>query len=346
VRRNATGLSCYLLLAITGLAIAQSDAEPPKKADRQPESQQGDTARMRDYAPGVRIDWAERAVDIDARVVLREGALELLACTPHTREHESIFVVGARPLHIHQALGLIGFQPGRPLRYDEKSEQWHAPFGEPLSITVSCTGEKETTHPARAFLKLTDKNESPDMIDWVWAGSRVLENGQFGADTDGTVICVVDFDTALISVGALHTSDNEALWLEARTEIIPPVDTPCVIRLKSRRSDNRVKEKPAADAIERNRQSGSEQLLVEFVDDDVIRLETLTLSVNDFIARFDKAKPHRPALRVRVGPSVSRASVDKMLVRLRDHKFDRITIDFAQQGEDQKRQSESSRHHD
>src|ERR1043166_8218583 len=56
-------------------AMAQSLTEP---------------AASRPFQPGVRIDWEQKAVEIDARVVLREGPLELFACSPQTKEHESI----------------------------------------------------------------------------------------------------------------------------------------------------------------------------------------------------------------------------------------------------------------
>lgn len=54
-----------------------------------------------------------------------------------------------------------------------------------------------------------------------------MEEGRFGADVEGTVVCVVDFDTALIGVGGLHSADDEQLWLRANPKTIPPRGTKC-----------------------------------------------------------------------------------------------------------------------
>ena len=42
----------------------------------------------------------------------------------------------ARPLHIFQAMGLIGLEPGSPVGYDEKRNQLIPPKGAPLDISV------------------------------------------------------------------------------------------------------------------------------------------------------------------------------------------------------------------
>lgn len=93
------------------------------------------------------------------------------------------------------------------------------------------SGEKDRTVPIEQWLR-DNKNQRPlESIDWVFAGSKTWDDGRFGADVDGTVICVVDFETALIAVGALHSADNELLWLEANTERIPKVGTPCTLMI-------------------------------------------------------------------------------------------------------------------
>ena len=71
---------------------------------------------------------------------------------------------------------------------------------------------------------------------WVFSGSRKSGAGRFLADLDGTVICVVDFASALISIGAVHSADNEALWLEANTEAIPPIGTACTLVIAAQES--------------------------------------------------------------------------------------------------------------
>ena len=186
------------------------------------------------FAPGVRINWDTKTVEVEAQVVLREGPLELFACTPGTREHESIVTVSARPTHIFQAMGLVGLEPGSPVRYDEKQQQLLPPTGETLQLMIRYREhDKLRTVPVEEWLVKADEGNSPGAIRWVFAGSRLLDDKTLGAEAEGTVVGLVDFDTALIAVDALHTSDNEALWLAANTEKIPPVGTPCTILIRS-----------------------------------------------------------------------------------------------------------------
>ncbi len=192
------------------------------------------TSKTKPFAPGVRIDWRERVVELEGQVVLRQGPLELLVCSPRTREHESILTVRAQPMHIFQAMGLIGLEPGAPLHYDENNDRWLAPTGESLELYVRCRdGQQDPLLPVERWLLDVRRGRPPEKLDWVFAGSRTFDNGRFGADGDGTVICVVDFDTALIALGSLHTADNERLWLTANTEAIPPTGTACTLLIRS-----------------------------------------------------------------------------------------------------------------
>lgn len=194
-----------------------------------PEVVQGDP-KVKRFAPGVRIDWPNQTVEVDAEVVLRTGPLELFACSPRSREHESVVVVSARPMHIFQAMGLAGLEPGSPVRYDEVRDVSFAPKGTSLDLRIRFRdGDQDRLIPIEHWMRRVKQRQPPEWIDWVFAGSKSFDGGRFGADADGTVVCVVDFDTALISVGALRTADNDSLWLEANTERIPPIGTPCTL---------------------------------------------------------------------------------------------------------------------
>lgn len=195
-------------------------------------SQASELPKPTTLVPGVRIDWVAGAVELDAKVVLRKGPLELFACSPQTREHESILVTKAKPTHVFQAMGLVGLQPGSPVAYDEEKKKWLAPTGEKLRVSIMCNSGGGYV-PARTWVIDPKTKVSPETMSWVFAGSSTLPDGRFLADLDGTIICLVDFESALITVAALHTADNSSLWLEANTNAIPPVETPCIIRIEN-----------------------------------------------------------------------------------------------------------------
>ncbi len=206
-------------------AIAQAILAPAP-----PSNVGAPSAAIRAFAPGVRINWRRQVVEVDAEVVLRTGPLELLACSPRTREHESILAVRAQPMHIYQAMGLVGMQPGSPTQYDPTSKEWLAPSGDPLNLRVRTAGEDSTDAvPVEKWLLDVSTNRPPKKINWVFAGSVTTPGGRFGADADGTVVCVVDFESALITVAARHSADNARLWLAANTKAIPPTGTACTL---------------------------------------------------------------------------------------------------------------------
>jgi len=190
----------------------------------------GELPKPTTLVPGVRIDWTAGAVELDAKVILRSGPLELIACSAQTREHESILVTKAKAIHVFQARGLAGLQQGVPVTYDEESKKWRPPTGERLSISVKCDAQREYV-PVRTWVVDPKTKIPPTNIPWVFAGSNSLPDGRFLADLDGTIICLVDFQSALITVGALHSADNTSLWLEAKTDAIPPIGTRCTIKI-------------------------------------------------------------------------------------------------------------------
>ena len=216
-------------------ALAQTPSDPVRETRNT--ALEPDDAKP--FAPGVRIRWRDRVVEIDARVVLREGPLELFACSPQTREHESIFAIKARPLHVHQAMGLIGLLPGNPVTFQKETQALAPPRGAKVLIdVVTGKGESSRTMPAASFVRSAGDRKPVGDVDWVFAGSKTMSSGRYAADSEGTVIALVDFDTALIAVGALHSADNEALWVEANTDAIPPLDESVVIRIRPREGPN------------------------------------------------------------------------------------------------------------
>jgi hypothetical protein len=187
------------------------------------------------FQPGVRIDYPHRQVEADGRVVLREGLLELFACSPGTREYESIVCLDARPVAIYQALGLLGLQPGRPLSLDAAGQVIPAD-GQPIRIDVRYPeGGRPRTLPAEAWMRRTGDRAALEPLQWVFAGSFPVGPGttpgrsSLAADEEGTIVAVVDFESAVIALARPHSASNAELWLEPNTPAIPPVGTRCTL---------------------------------------------------------------------------------------------------------------------
>jgi len=211
-------ISVTLIVAASGIS-ARGDAKASKIVS---------------FAPGVGIDFAAGRVEVSAKVVFRKGPLELFACSSHTKEHESILVVEAKPSHIFQAMGLIGLEPGHPPQYDEKADRWIAATGEPVELRVRIRDEKgDRIATPESWMRLIGKSDHPSKLHWVFAGATTNRDGRYPVDSVGTVACLVDFDTSVISLDVTHTSANVDLWLEADTDSIPPEGTPVTLLIRS-----------------------------------------------------------------------------------------------------------------
>ena len=200
---------------------------------------------MREAFPGIRVDAASRIVELDAKTCLKEGWLEQVACSPRSREHESLMVVGARPMHIHQALLMAGFTNGAPgyWTYEDDTYREVAPRGDAVSVHVRYVGADgvETTVPVARWIRdHNGKREFPGST-WIFGGSRFEPNPPDGepgeyyvADYTGSLIGIVTFGDEVLGfadVIADQTDVTPAEW-EANPDTMPEPDTEVVIVIR------------------------------------------------------------------------------------------------------------------
>lgn len=226
VRSLALPLRMWVLsFPLVGSAAALSAAAQPP-ATRPATQPAASQPRIVQFQPGIRINWPQRQVEVDVTVILREGPIELFACSPHRREHEAIVRIEALPTHLFQALGLIGLTPGQPARMDDQGEIIPA-SGDRVDVEIRYHGKNGILQePIEFWMRPAEGPAPAGRLPWVFAGSIPLEHGKgIASDLEGTVVAVVDFPTALIAIPEHHTDRNEALWLRPNTEHIPPVGT-------------------------------------------------------------------------------------------------------------------------
>lgn len=203
-----------LLLALAG---ARSSAQPPA-------SQPARSGPVQ-FAPGVWIDWQQRAVELDTHVVLREGPLEFLACFGG-KEHESILRFEGSAAHIYMALGLVGLTPGHPPVPDDSGE-FAAPEGDLVELSLRWEAEGLLrTADAWTWLATAEYGRPPMARPWIFAGSLRLPDQTLAADQTGVGVALVDFPDSLLCMSRRYPSRYGALWAEANAAAIPPVGTP------------------------------------------------------------------------------------------------------------------------
>jgi hypothetical protein len=213
--------------------------------------------------PGMKILIKKGYIDVDAKVCLTEGMLELIACTKDSKEHESMIMVVPKAAHIHAALLLIGAQPGNPaMRKEVQTDdgpRWVdlVPRGQEIDIYLvfnNKAGEPEE-HPISKFLikgleenydgvpveddKLKKEDRAFPTHTFLFVGSHVFKDGEsdpiYLADESGNVISLATFGDELLALPGVHGHGNEGLVWAVDPTHLPPLDTKVILRLKPKK---------------------------------------------------------------------------------------------------------------
>ena len=121
---------------------------------------------------------------------------------------------------------MLGLTPGEPVHYSKAEDKWFPPHGPALHISVEYASDGKTvSYPAyRLMRNVQSKKEMPAMT-WIFAGSRVMPDGQYAADVTGYLVSVVNFDLTMIDIPNLASSANETLEWELNPDLVPPRGT-------------------------------------------------------------------------------------------------------------------------
>jgi hypothetical protein len=264
--KKTRAIACLLLVtvsAVTGEEPSRPAALPEAPAAKESVSRtispELRAAIGKLALPGVKINLDGWCVDVDSRVCLKEGLLELIACTKDTKEHESILMIEAKPSHVHAALLLIGARPGRPATqrmHEGDSPRFIStpPHGGPVEVLLVLKDAEgvEKEHPIRDFLIRANGNgPAPKERDigeaerftkdpFVFAGSLLVGDGkgprQYLCDQSGNVISISTFGDELLCLPGFHENANGALMWQVNGEKLPEVGEKIILRLRPKES--------------------------------------------------------------------------------------------------------------
>jgi hypothetical protein len=226
-------------------AIAEPKPAEVKDDDKTANKQVPPSTKRRAHSQGKQVPrgrnvWLEnlgnkRRVLVDAYVCLREGLLEHLMCRRGTKEHEAILAADMDARDLHTALMLTGIEPGSPVRYEP---DYQAPTGPEVTITLQYEENGDVrTIPAQKWIRSIQEKKELD-AHWVFVGSQFFPDPfdkskpPSYAANGGDVICVSNFEDALLDVSIKSSKDNSELAFEAWTERIPPLGTKVTVILE------------------------------------------------------------------------------------------------------------------
>lgn len=187
---------------------------------------------------GITVYRNNHVVEIKAWTCLEAGWLEQIACSPNSREHETLVVVESVPSDIHAALLLAGFDSGSPGKwyYEDGEYKFNQPTGANLTIQARYTtsdGRKIQEPIAEWIRNPVNQNKFPNE-PWVFGGSEFRQNPEsmgpgehYVADFTGSIIGLVTFGDEVLGLKRI-ISDQENVhapqW-EVNTDSIPPLGT-------------------------------------------------------------------------------------------------------------------------
>ena len=173
----------------------------------------------------VEVDSKRREVRSPGWVNMTEGAIELLACGPGGKTHESVFVLDVNPVDLQTGLLLLGLQPGTPPTGLGEGP----PTGTEVNLLVEWMedGQKREA-PAGSFTYNYETKSVMSNVTWIFTGSTV-EDGKFKALAEESLIVTYWDPWAIINVG--HPSgSNDEVWAVNRA-LVPPLKTPITMRI-------------------------------------------------------------------------------------------------------------------
>jgi hypothetical protein len=181
------------------------------------------------------IKGEKRRVLVQSSICLRRGMLEQLMTRKRTKEHEAILAADVDARVIHTALIAAGAEPGKPVQFQPK---FMVPTGTTIKITLQYKDkDKMVSVPAQQWIR-NFKSKKILEYDWVFAGSVLIPDPldktkkPFYGANDGDVICVSNFDTAMLDLPVNSSKDNDELQFEAYTDRIPALETPVLVILE------------------------------------------------------------------------------------------------------------------
>jgi hypothetical protein len=185
--------------------------------------------RDRTVAVGsVRVDPVARTLAVPGWVNQVSGAIELLACGPGGKTHESVLVLDVDPVDLQTALLLLGLKPGQGLTGLGQGR----PQGAEVDLWVDWQGAGGArSERAERFVFNTQARKVLPKTPWIFTGS-VVEEGDFKASAEESLVATYWDPWAIINI-ALPCGTNDEI-LSVNTNIVPPLQTRVTFRIRAR----------------------------------------------------------------------------------------------------------------
>jgi len=177
---------------------------------------------------GVILDEKAQKVTVSGMAHIQRGPIELVACAPGGRMHETLFVLECEPSSLNAAFVALGLQPGTPARFEEGGKVT-PPKGTPVFLTIEWEKDGKPVRQRVEDLILNRRTDAPmQRGGWIYVGSRMDTHNQTGksffvADVTRDLVTTL-FDGNTILDNPLPEGGDDSLFF-AHPERMPPRGT-------------------------------------------------------------------------------------------------------------------------
>jgi hypothetical protein len=183
---------------------------------------------------GVRYLPHERRVEVAGWVNMQRGLIEVFACAPEGKTHESVVVLDCVPSGLHAGLLALGLEPGEPVELGTDGS-YRRPTGAKVEIHVAWSTIDGVAKRCRAEEWVWDQKRERAMEPgaWIFAGSFLQQ-----ASADATsATYAANYVKSLVTTYHDASSVLENPWLDgvddtvyySNERVVPPVGTPVTV---------------------------------------------------------------------------------------------------------------------
>ena len=179
LRISNAAVAVSVVCGFAGAAVAlEESTRPAAKAG----AEAADKLVPLNKSATVLLDKTGKRVLVKAKVVLREGLLEMLLCKTHTKEHESILAFEGQAYLIHAGLLAIGARPGTPVSYLDGETK--PPTGQRVDVFLQWKDEKGKLHrePAQKWIRHATHRYYVEKLQSPPAGFKLPEDSELRYD--------------------------------------------------------------------------------------------------------------------------------------------------------------------
>jgi hypothetical protein len=180
---------------------------------------------------GVRFSADAKTLEVSGWVNMQSGLVEVFACAPLGKTHESVVVLDCVPSGLYAGLLALGLEPGTPVEFGT-GDAYRPPTGDAVDIEVRWRDELGAEHVARAEDWIWDDHRKTPMprAPWIFAGSFLqpvsgtTDSITFAADYVKSLATTYHDASSILENPHVEGIDDAVYF--ANEQAVPKVGTP------------------------------------------------------------------------------------------------------------------------